>query len=75
VSRILLESGRCRYCGCTDTAGCLLDDGKVCRWITSSRTVCSAESCVTWYKRDLLAAIYFSLGNLRKLRKKMEGAA
>ena len=31
-------SGRCRWCGCTDEAGCALG----CSWANRSHTLCSA---------------------------------
>jgi len=44
--------GKCRYCGCTETSPCTLQDGDTCGWHDNARTVCSAPGCVRQYIAD-----------------------
>lgn len=46
--------GRCRYCGCTETRACVLQQVGFpftmgCWWVDRQRTVCSAPDCYQKY--------------------------
>jgi len=45
-----VKKGVCRYCGCTDKKGCIVDrQGHTCQWMDHEHTRCS--NCV--YERAL----------------------
>lgn len=42
----LVAPGTCRYCNCTESNACKLEDGEPCCWVDRTRTVCSNPACV-----------------------------
>ncbi len=47
-----LMPGKCRYCGCTESNACVLQDGDTCSWHDNTRTVCTAPGCVRQFIAD-----------------------
>jgi len=44
-------NGICRYCGCTEGAPCLLDDG-TCAWLDEDQDLCTNPDCIAKAFRD-----------------------
>jgi NTP pyrophosphatase (non-canonical NTP hydrolase) len=44
----LIEPGRCRVCGCTDDAACILPErsGELCDWADDLHTLCDSPECL-----------------------------
>jgi len=40
-----LPSGVCRFCKCTETEPCTLQDGEACGWIDKDRNCCNNPAC------------------------------
>lgn len=61
--QMLLRSGRCRECGCTekDCTECVLATGEPCFWIDADHTLCSRcvdhldASDMATHRKDLLS--------------------
>jgi hypothetical protein len=51
-----LIAGKCRYCGCTESSPCTLQDGDTCGWHDNTRTVCSGPACMRQFAADSLRA-------------------
>jgi hypothetical protein len=49
------EPGKCRYCGCTESDPCRLQDGDECSWLNTRQTVCNAPGCQRQYYAALAA--------------------
>lgn len=47
---MIAESGRCRYCRCTEDNPCSTPpSGEPCAWFNAERTVCTNDKCVGRY--------------------------
>ena len=43
---VLYPCGRCRVCGCTDSAPCIGKGGKPCGWVDDQHTLCTHHTCI-----------------------------
>lgn len=46
-----IQSGRCRFCGCTPECACIGKDGGACSWANEEKTLCSNLECVAAYAK------------------------
>lgn len=43
----ILQTGKCRICGCTDEKPCVDQDGNVvCAWLDAAHTLCDNLECL-----------------------------
>jgi hypothetical protein len=42
---VVLRSGICRVCGCTEEKPCILED-RTCWWVDKAHTLCSNPECI-----------------------------
>jgi hypothetical protein len=61
MTSIVLESGKCRVCGCTEMRACAIaaGDGQLtaCWWVDQAHTLCSNPPCIAGIPLDKLLTL------------------